>query len=57
VRALRITRGGVRRQWSAVTLRARPEPRWQQEFISLLSRQALPARFAAAARRPERARA
>jgi LysR family transcriptional regulator for metE and metH len=40
IRAVRITRGGVRRQWSAVTLRDRAEPRWQREFVTLLSRQA-----------------
>ncbi|MEW6322590.1 MAG: LysR substrate-binding domain-containing protein [Acidobacteriota bacterium] len=45
VHATRITRRGVFRQWSAVTLRDRPEPRWQREFITLLSRQALPARL------------
>jgi LysR family transcriptional regulator for metE and metH len=45
VRAVRITRRGVYRPWSAVTLKDRVEPRWQREFIALLSRQALPARL------------
>ena len=33
---------------SAVTLRDRVEPKWQREFVSLLSRQALPAKSARA---------
>ena len=45
VRAVRITRRGVHRGWSAVTLRDRVEPKWQREFISLLSKQALPAKM------------
>ena len=40
VKAVRITRSGIIRQWYAATLRNRPEPRWQAEFINLLSRQA-----------------
>jgi LysR family transcriptional regulator, regulator for metE and metH len=44
VRAVRITRKGVFRSWSAVNLRDRVEPKWQREFVALLSRQALPAR-------------
>ncbi|MGE3273764.1 MAG: LysR substrate-binding domain-containing protein [Vicinamibacterales bacterium] len=47
VAAIPVTRGGVRRQWSAAVLRDRPVPSWQQEFVSLLGRQALPARIAA----------
>jgi LysR family transcriptional regulator for metE and metH len=43
-RAVRVTKRGVFRPWSAVTLRDRPEPKWQREFISLLARQALPAK-------------
>ena len=40
VRAVRITRGGIIRQWFAATLKSRPEPRWQAEFVDLLRRQA-----------------
>jgi LysR family transcriptional regulator, regulator for metE and metH len=36
VKAVRITRRGIMRQWSAATLRARPEPRWQADFIAML---------------------
>ena len=36
VRAVRITRRGVIRQWYAATLRSRPEPQWQADFIELL---------------------
>jgi LysR family transcriptional regulator for metE and metH len=45
VRAVKITRRGVRRTWTAVTLRDRPQPDWQKEFVTLLARQALPARL------------
>lgn len=45
VRAVRITRRGVFRAWTAVTLKDRAEPKWQKEFVSLLARQALPARM------------
>lgn len=44
-RAVRITRRGVFRSWTAVTLKDRPEPKWQREFIALLARQALPAKI------------
>ncbi|MGQ0735223.1 MAG: LysR family transcriptional regulator [Acidobacteriota bacterium] len=43
VKAIRITRRGVYRPWTAVTLKSRPVPAWQQEFVSLLARRALPA--------------
>jgi LysR family transcriptional regulator for metE and metH len=46
VKAVRIGRRGVYRAWSAVTLKHRVEPKWQREFVSLLSRQALPAKLA-----------
>ncbi len=45
VRAVRITRRGVFRAWTAVTLTDRVEPKWQKEFVALLSRQALPAKM------------
>jgi LysR family transcriptional regulator for metE and metH len=46
VKAVRIGKRGVFRSWTAVTLRDRVEPKWQREFVTLLSRQALPARLA-----------
>jgi LysR family transcriptional regulator for metE and metH len=48
VRALPITRKGTFRTWTAVTLRDRPEPKWQREFVDLLSQRALPVRLAGA---------
>jgi LysR family transcriptional regulator for metE and metH len=39
-----ISRRGVFRAWSAVTLRSRPEPPWQRAFVELLARRAWPAR-------------
>jgi LysR family transcriptional regulator, regulator for metE and metH len=45
VRAVRITRRGVYRSWSAAALKDRVEPKWQKEFVSLLSKQALPAKM------------
>lgn len=45
VAAVRIGAGGVYRAWTAVRLRDRTEPKWQHEFVALLSRQALPARL------------
>src|SRR5688572_1441890 len=45
VKAIRIGKRGVYRAWTAVTLRDRIEPKWQKEFVSLLSRQALPAKM------------
>jgi len=45
VKAVRIGKRGVYRAWTAVTLRNRVEPKWQKEFVSLLSRQALPAKM------------
>jgi LysR family transcriptional regulator, regulator for metE and metH len=46
VKAVRIGKRGVHRSWTAVTLRDRVEPKWQREFVALLSRQALPAKSA-----------
>jgi LysR family transcriptional regulator for metE and metH len=45
VKAVRITRRGVYRGWSVVTLKDRVEPKWQKEFVNLLARQALPAKL------------
>jgi LysR family transcriptional regulator for metE and metH len=36
VRALRITRHGFVRRWSAATLNGREEPRWMSDFVTLL---------------------
>src|SRR5918996_3909366 len=44
VRAVRISRRGVFRPWTAVALKDRVEPKWQREFVALLSHQALPAK-------------
>ncbi len=52
VRALRITRRGIIRRWSAATLRDRREPRWQADFVELLRDRALPARAKVARLRP-----
>jgi LysR family transcriptional regulator, regulator for metE and metH len=46
VKAVKIGKRGVYRSWTAVTLRDRVEPKWQREFVTLLSRQALPAKIA-----------
>jgi LysR family transcriptional regulator for metE and metH len=46
VKAVKIGKRGVFRSWTAVTLRGRVEPKWQREFVTLLSRQALPAKLA-----------
>ena len=45
VRAVRISRRGVFREWTAVSLRDRVEPKWQKEFVALLSKQAMPAKL------------
>ncbi len=42
LKAIRISRRGVRRQWTAATLASRPEPAWMREFIQLLSVPGLP---------------
>jgi LysR family transcriptional regulator for metE and metH len=44
VAARPISRRGVFRGWTAVTVRNRPEPRWQRAFIDLLAARAWPAR-------------
>ena len=45
VRAVRIGRRGVFRAWRAATLRSRPEPTWQKDFVALMAARALPARL------------
>ncbi|HEX6975203.1 MAG TPA: LysR substrate-binding domain-containing protein [Vicinamibacterales bacterium] len=52
VRAVPITSGGVRRQWSAVTMREAPAAPHVDAFIELLAARAMPAR-----KRPLRRRA
>jgi hypothetical protein len=44
IKAVRIGKRGVYRAWAAVTLRDRVEPKWQREFVTLLSHHALPAK-------------
>jgi LysR family transcriptional regulator for metE and metH len=44
IRALRITRHGVYRQWTAVQLAAREEPPYVRSFLDLLATRAIPAR-------------
>ena len=44
VRAVRIGRRGVFRNWRAATLRSRPEPKWQKDFVALMAAKALPAK-------------
>jgi LysR family transcriptional regulator for metE and metH len=47
--AVRIGRDGVRRTWTAATLRERPAPAWLAEFITLLATRGPSAAFANAA--------
>jgi len=44
---LSITRAGVRRQWSAATVRTQAEPVYLTDFIDLIAERAIPARIAA----------
>ena len=44
VSAVRIGRRGVFRAWRAATLRNRPEPKWQKDFVALMAAKALPAK-------------
>jgi LysR family transcriptional regulator, regulator for metE and metH len=44
VKAVRIGRKGVFRNWRAATLRSRPEPKWQKDFVALMAAKALPAK-------------
>ncbi|HEY7509140.1 MAG TPA: LysR substrate-binding domain-containing protein [Vicinamibacteria bacterium] len=42
LRAARLGRRGLRRRWTAATLRAAPRPEWLDAFVSLLARAAQP---------------
>jgi LysR family transcriptional regulator for metE and metH len=44
VKALSITKRGMRRQWAAATLAAQPDPPYLVDFIDLVAARALPAR-------------
>jgi LysR family transcriptional regulator for metE and metH len=48
---LSITRRGVRRYWTAATLKAQPIPVWIEDFIDLIADRAMPARAADGPRR------
>ena len=48
VKAVRIGRKGVFRNWRAATLRSRPEPKWQKDFVALMAAKALPAKATSA---------
>ena len=52
VRAVRLTRDGLFRQWSAATLRAQPEPAYRTEFLALVVKHALPAQASERKGRP-----
>jgi LysR family transcriptional regulator for metE and metH len=45
VAALSITRRGIRRSWTAATLKAQTEPVWLRDFIDLIAAEAFPARL------------
>jgi LysR family transcriptional regulator, regulator for metE and metH len=45
ITAVRVTRRGVRRQWTAATLANRADPAWMRDFIGLLSAPGLPLRL------------
>lgn len=47
---LSITRRGVRRQWTAATLKAQVEPPWLADFIGLIAERAMPAHDTASSR-------
>lgn len=49
--ALSITRRGIRRNWTAATLKALTEPAWLVDFIDLIAAQALPTRVVSGGRR------
>ena len=46
-----LTRRGIRRYWTAATLKAQPMPVWLTDFIELIAERALPARASGAGRR------
>jgi LysR family transcriptional regulator for metE and metH len=48
---LSLTRRGIRRSWTAATLKAQPMPAWLADFIELMAERALPAKAADASRR------
>jgi LysR family transcriptional regulator for metE and metH len=48
---LSITRRGIRRNWTAATLKALAEPPWLADFIELIAAQALPTRVVSGGRR------
>ena len=60
VAAVRIGRGGVRRTWTAATLKDRPAPGWMTAFVGLLAARGpaavLPAVVSLPAKRDQRAR-
>jgi len=51
VAAVSITRRGIRRNWTAATLKAQADPVWLVDFIELIAAQAYPARVVAAGSR------
>jgi LysR family transcriptional regulator for metE and metH len=51
VAALSITRRGIRRNWTAATLKAQADPVWLVDFIELIAAQAFPARVVTAGSR------
>ncbi len=48
---LSLTRRGIRRYWTAATLKAQPMPVWLTDFIDLIAERAMPARTPDAGRR------
>jgi LysR family transcriptional regulator, regulator for metE and metH len=48
---LSLTRRGIRRYWTAATLKAAPMPVWLADFIELITERALPAQTSATSRR------
>lgn len=48
---LSITRRGIRRYWTAATLKAQAMPPWLEDFVALIAERAMPARLAEKRRR------